>query len=152
MGAVDYRVLDPLKNKGLLRECLGLARQRLGKCRSSRVLATLKLHTQRLLVLACEGERVLGFKLGFAERDGIFYSWLGAVSEQHERRGIGRGLQEAQHRYLVQNGYRKVRTRTSKRFERMLMLNLRSGFEIVGMTTRAKQPLLLLEKSLLSGR
>ena len=151
MAGIEYSTVDPLKQKRLLRQCVLLARQRLGQCQGSRVLRTLRLYTQRLLVVAHLDGEVLGFKLGFAERDGIFYSWLGAVREDCEGQGIGRRLQEVQHEFLRAAHYRKVRTRTRNRFQRMLMLNLRSGFEIVGMSSKGKEPLLLLEKRLIPG-
>lgn len=145
---MDYLLLDPLKEPELLRACIALGKTRLGKCPRSKVFKTLRLHTRRLLVAAREGDAVVGFKLGFSERPGIFYSWLGAVAETHESRGIGRRLMELQHQHLAENGYHLIRTATRNQFRRMLIMNLQSGFDLVGTSAKPDGLLLLLEKRL----
>jgi GNAT superfamily N-acetyltransferase len=101
-----------------------------------------------LLVVALVNDRVVGFKLGFCERPGVFHSWLGAVAESSEGHGIGRRLLELQHQYLQEHGYHMVRTGTRNRFKRMLILNLRNGFDLVGVKIKDGEAHLQLEKRL----
>lgn len=143
---MDYRSLDPLRHPFELRQCLQLARLRLGPTSGGKLLKTLRLHRQRRLHLCLQQDRVVGFKLGYTERPGVFYSWMGAVDQELEGRGIARQLMALQHGELRQRGFRAVRTHTSQRFTRMLILNLRAGFSIVGLKHRQGEPLLLLEK------
>ena len=116
--------------------------------RRKKILETLKLHRRRLLVVAQDEQGLAGFKLGYAERPGTFYSWLGAVAEAREGQGIGRRLMELQHQHLTENGYRLVRTGTSNQFRRMLLLNLLSGFDVVGVRIKNGRPHIQLERRL----
>jgi predicted N-acetyltransferase YhbS len=134
---VEFAILEPLQAREDLRQCLALARQRMGPIGLGKVIRTLRLHRYRLLVVARAEGKVVGFKLGFAERPRIFYSWLGAVEAAWEGQGIGRRLMELQHHHLDSGGFTRVRTGTRNRFRRMLILNLLSGFEIVGVKVRA---------------
>lgn len=143
-----YEVVDPLRHRQLLRACLELGRKRFGSMRMKKSLETLKMHRRRLLVVAHDQQGVAGFKLGYAERPGTFYSWLGAVAEEREGQGIGRRLMELQHQHLTENGYRLVRTGTSNHFRRMLLLNLLSGFDVVGVRIKNGRPHIQLEKRL----
>jgi len=119
----------------------------MGPCSRKKILKTLKLHRQRLLVVAQLQGKVVGFKLGFGERSGVFQSWMGAVAVEHEGQGVGRRLMEIQHQRLQELGYHKVRTGTRNRFLRMLILNLKSGFEIVGLKTKGNEAHIQLEKA-----
>ncbi|MBX3167078.1 MAG: hypothetical protein KF760_06690 [Candidatus Eremiobacteraeota bacterium] len=148
---MHFELVDPLDHRELLEACLEVARERMGVCRSSRVLKTLKLHKKRLLVAARDVRGVAGFKLGFCERPGVFNSWLGAVAAAREGNGIGRRLMELQHEHLAALGYRLVRTGTRNQFRRMLILNLLSGFELVGVRHKKNGPHLQLEKRLTPG-
>lgn len=145
---MHYELVDPLKRMGLLAACMRMGKSRLGSCGRRRVLRTLRLHRRRLLVAALEGDQVVGFKLGFCERPGVFQSWLGAVLESFEGRGIGRRLMELQHQYLEEHGYHRVRTGTRNRFKRMLILNLRNGFDLIGVKMKDGDAHLQLEKRL----
>ncbi len=146
---MQFELVDPLKERELLAACLAVGAERLGSCRMGRVLKTLKLHKKRLLVAARDAQEVLGFKLGFCDRPGVFYSWLGAVAEAHEGNGIGRRLMELQHQHLAENGYHLVKTGTRNQFKRMLILNLLNGFELVGVRHKNGGPHLMLEKRLI---
>ncbi|MBN9418941.1 MAG: hypothetical protein J0I12_26045 [Candidatus Eremiobacteraeota bacterium] len=145
---MHFELVDPLDHRELLAACVAVGGQRLGSCRMGKVLKTLRLYKKRLLVAARDERGVAGFKLGFCERPGIFHSWLGAVALEREGQGIGRRLMELQHQHLTEQGYHKVRTGTRNQFKRMLILNLLSGFELVGVRQRRDGPHIQLEKRL----
>ena len=75
---------------------------------------------------------LLGFKLGYARGEGIFYSWLGGIHPSIRRRGVGRQLMRRQHDWAQEQGYAFVETRTRAVNNAMIILNLQSGFQIVG--------------------
>lgn len=144
---MEYLLLDPLQARNELMQSIHLVRLRMGPCSLKKVVRTLKLHRQRLLVVALDNHRVVGFKLGFGERAEVFHSWMGAVAAEYEGQGLGRRLMEIQHQKLQEWGYHKVRTGTRNRFLRMLILNLKSGFSIVGLKVKGREPHIQLEKT-----
>lgn len=105
---------------------------------------------RRLLLIALDTHkrRVVGYKFGYEDRPGRFYSWLGGVHPAYRRRGLGRALMEHQHALLTRAGYRTLRTITLNRHRGMLMLNLASGFDIVGTLWSRGELRIVLEKSL----
>lgn len=74
---------------------------------------------------------VVGFKLGYEMEDGVFYSWLGGVHPQYQKRGIASALMEAQHDWCKEQGYEKVRTYSRNERKAMLLLNLKHSFDVV---------------------
>src|SRR5687768_14727082 len=75
---------------------------------------------------------LLGFKLGYERGEGVFYSWLGGIHPSLRRQGVGRRLMQLQHDWARERGYAYVETRTRTANNAMIILNLQSGFQIVG--------------------
>lgn len=90
------------------------------------------------LLLAREGNELLGLKLGYRRGPRHFYSWLGGVHPGARGRGVARSLMEEQHRWLREQGYSQVTTETFNRYRPMLLLNIRAGFDVVGTRTTLK--------------
>jgi GNAT superfamily N-acetyltransferase len=80
---------------------------------------------------------LLGFKLGYARGEGTFYSWLGGIHPSIRRQGVARQLMERQHAWARERGYAFVETRTRTANTAMIILNLQSGFRIVGYDERS---------------
>ena len=76
--------------------------------------------------------RLVGFKLGYRRGAGLFYSWLGGIHADVRRQGLARRLMTAQHDWARGQGYRSVETRTRASNNPMIILNLRSGFQVAG--------------------
>ena len=76
--------------------------------------------------------RLFGFKLGYRRGRTLFYSWPGGVHPEARRRGIAQRLMKAQHDWARAQGYASVETRTRASNNPMIILNLKSGFRIVG--------------------
>jgi hypothetical protein len=92
---------------------------------------------------------IVGFKTGFSIDCGVFYSWIGGVDPQRRRLGLGKHMMLIQHRELKALGFVKVQTKTQNRFRDMIILNLKSGFEIVDtFVEEGKGFQILLEKRL----
>ena len=84
-----------------------------------------------IALVAVEGDQVAGFKFGYEHEDGAFYSWLGGVHPNFQRRGIAKALMEHQHKVVKEQGYNLIRTYSRNEKMAMLLLNLQSGFHII---------------------
>ena len=71
----------------------------------------------------------LGFKIGY-ERDGKFYSWLGAVDPAFRTLSVGNRLADEQERWVKDHGYQYLWMKTRNCFPAMLIMALRRGFQI----------------------
>ena len=102
-------------------------------------------------VVAARGsdDGLLGFKLGYERGQGTFYSWLGGIHPSIRRQGVGSRLMQLQHDWARERGYRFVETRARTANNAMIILNLQSGFQIVGYDERsAGQPSVTLRAAL----
>ncbi|MDZ5606438.1 GNAT family N-acetyltransferase [Bacillus pseudomycoides] len=80
---------------------------------------------------------------------GEFYSWLGRGDENYRNQRIGFNLMEQQHQLLREKGYRIIQTKTKNKWRNMLILNIKSGFDIIGTYTDEKgEPKIILQKNL----
>lgn len=75
----------------------------------------------------------VGYKVGYRESPGVFYSWTGGVLPDYRGEGIARRLQEYQHTMLRARGYRAVRFDTFNKFREMLLFGLSTGFVPIGL-------------------
>jgi predicted GNAT superfamily acetyltransferase len=73
-----------------------------------------------------------GFKLGYRRGTALFYSWLGGVHPDARRQGVAAELMRLQHAQAKSRGFTTVETRTRVANNAMLILNLKSGFQIHG--------------------
>ncbi len=81
---------------------------------------------------ALDGERIIGYKIGYPYDSVTFYSWMGGVDPDYRGQGIARELMRQQHQWCAHQGYLEVQTKTQNRWREMLMLNISSGFDIIG--------------------
>jgi GNAT superfamily N-acetyltransferase len=99
--------------------------------------------------LAKEGDTTVGFKIGYELKSGKYYSWLGGVHPDYRGNGIAGRLMEIQHDWCKANGYKTVQTKTKNFWRNMLILNIKSGFDIIGTYTDSfGEPKIILEKKL----
>ncbi len=84
------------------------------------------------ILLAHKGDRLIGFKIGYTRFKGVFFSWLGAVSSAHRRKGVARKLLRHQQALCIEEGYNEMQTEASGSNQAMLILNLQEGFDISG--------------------
>lgn len=104
-----------------------------------------------MIHVALAGGRVVGYKIGYALDDQIFYSWLGGVRPDCRKLGIASELMRRQHADLRATGYKIVRTKTMNKWRGMLLLNIQTGFDIVATEIDPRGQLkIVLEKKLLS--
>ena len=104
-----------------------------------------KLH----LATASYNNKIVGFKLGYEKSKNVFYSWLGSVIPEYQRMGIASQLMTLQHNWCRQEGYKTVQTKTKNKFQNMLLLNIKSGFNIIGTELSSTNEIkIILEKNL----
>ena len=83
-------------------------------------------------VLARDGDRLVGFKLGYAMTESRYYSWLGGVDPAARGGGVARQLMRRQHRWLAEKGCAQVETSTDQGNAAMARINLQEGFAVCG--------------------
>ena len=115
---------------------------------SERITERLK-RSDLVTVLARSAGQVVGFKMGYPEKPNRFYSWLGGVHLAWQRQGIAHEMMRRQHAYCLNNGFVTIRTKTTNRWRAMLILNIRTGFSIIGTyVDDANELKIILEKRL----
>lgn len=106
-------------------------------------------HNLIALIAEVDGQ-ACGFKVGYEQTSRLFYSWIGGVLPNFRGHGIARKLMVEQHKLGKEMGYKFVRTNTENKFQGMLILNLKTGFDIVGVQRGYDQSktVIMLEKCL----
>lgn len=84
-----------------------------------------------LIVLTYKNKVLAGFKIGFAHNTKVFYSWSGGVLDKERKQGFASKMAQIQEDWVKQNGYKKIRTKSTNQFKPMMILNLKRGFDIV---------------------
>ncbi|KON89989.1 hypothetical protein AF332_26310 [Sporosarcina globispora] len=98
----------------------------------------MKSKPQLLVLTAMDGEKVIGYKMGYAIDQDTFYSWLGGVDPDYRKSGVASKLMEKQHEYLIEMGYKAVRSKTMNKWRGMLILNIKHGFDVIETYTDEK--------------
>ncbi len=98
---------------------------------SQKMFEKLKKKNNPLLISLFDKERFVGFKLGYEHNKQTFYSWLGAVDSDYQKGGLGHKLMSLQHQWAQEKGYERVQTKTMNKWQTMLLLNIRHGFQII---------------------
>jgi len=103
-----------------------------------------------LTLVAYINEVPCGYKIGYEQSAKRFYSWVGGVLPAHRGQGVAKTLMKQQHDMVKSKGYQYVTTQTKNEFKDMLILNLNSGFDVIGVrqSLGSPSPAILLEKKL----
>ena len=96
------------------------------------------------------GNETCGYKIGYEYSSNTFFSWSGGVSPKSRKLGIASALMKRQHKEALDLGYQYVRTHTKNKYREMLVLNIRSGFDVTGVykSLQEAQQGIILEKKL----
>jgi ribosomal protein S18 acetylase RimI-like enzyme len=120
-----------------------------GDDESTKLNSTLISNSKIHLATAIHNSKIVGFKLGYEKNEDIFYSWLGGVLPEYQKMGIASYLMKLQHKWCLQNSYKTIQTKTKNKFKNMLILNFKSGFNIVRTElSTANELKIVLEKNL----
>ncbi len=111
--------------------------------------STFNQHKKFHLGFAYIENQPVGFKIGYERDQNEFYSWLGGVLPEYRGLGVARELMLTQHEWCRKQGYSKISTKTQNRFQSMLILNIKNGFEIISTDPTDKDGMkILMEKKL----
>lgn len=126
--SIDYEVYSCIPEKGILEGILDVHRVIFDP--TDGFIEKLQNKPQLLFSVAFKGSKVIGYKIGYELTTEKFYSWLGGVHPDYRHLGVASKLMGVQHRYLEKEGYRVVQTKTLNKWRSMLILNIKSGFDI----------------------
>jgi GNAT superfamily N-acetyltransferase len=84
------------------------------------------------LIAHLEGNPV-GYKIGYHDRPGLYYSWSGGVLKEYRGQGVAKRMQDWQHAWLRARGYRLVHFGSFNKFRPMLQFGLATGFVPTGL-------------------
>ncbi|MDE3270462.1 GNAT family N-acetyltransferase [Pseudoalteromonas sp. G4] len=86
---------------------------------------------QYLLLVTYFNQEPVGYKLGYALSDKVFYSWLGAVLPSHRGHGLAQKKLDAQERWIIEHNYSYVQVKTMNRFRAMLGMLIKNNYHII---------------------
>ncbi|TMX30950.1 GNAT family N-acetyltransferase [Vibrio sp. Hep-1b-8] len=92
--------------------------------------ARLEGKARSLIQVAQEGDKLLGFKIGYQLDEQTFYSWFGGVSSLARNKGVAQKLLEIQEQWVAEQGYKQLKVKSRNQFPAMLRLLLRNGYLI----------------------
>jgi predicted GNAT family acetyltransferase len=146
---VKYLLFESMPEKGILEGIIDLHKRIFGE--SDDLVKKMDGKPRLLVNVAWNNSQVIGYKIGYELDKRKFYSWLGGVDTRFRGHGVASKLMEQQHQYLKENEYHFVQTKTMNKWRSMLILNIKSGFDIIETYTNKKGlHKIILEKNLLS--
>lgn len=94
--------------------------------------------------------KIAGFKVGYAQGEQLFYSWMGAVLPEFRQFGVAKALAVAQEKWAREQGFTRIQFKTRNRLKAMLHFGLSNGFDIIAVEPRdtVSEYRILLEKML----
>ena len=150
MTSIEYQCLEGVPTGDILEWLTDINQKIFGFNEKPEHLTSLFQSRQNVLVcLAFQGGRPVGFKVGFQDDRRSFESWRGGVLDEARRQGIAWELMRLQHNWCAEKGFRVIKTVTNSDNTAMLILNLRSGFEIVGSFVNRRRRLKILQEKYL---
>lgn len=103
-----------------------------------------------LTLIARMDDKPVGFWIGFELKPGMFYHWLGGVTQPVRRHGVGRQLQDAQLAWAKDHGYEHIRCECMNHQREFLQFAIAVGYDIVGIRWDSSHAdnLIVFEKNL----
>lgn len=89
-----------------------------------------RLIGEYLILVAEVDEELVGFKIGYAESEQRFYSWLGGVLPSYRCQGIAQELLDFQETWALARGFREISVKSMNRFPSMLRFLIRNGYRV----------------------
>ena len=144
---INFQCIIGQPDKDTLQRVAKINQDIFGFNESADALSKLFRHKTNILIyLAFKEKELVGFKIGFEKTPFVFESWRGGVTPSERRKGIAMKLMQLQHEWCRRNHYRVVKTTTNSDNVGMLLLNRKSGFEIVGRFRNSHQRVKILQE------
>ncbi|KAB1160542.1 GNAT family N-acetyltransferase [Tenacibaculum aiptasiae] len=144
-----FKQIDGIPDKKGLEELLTLYTSVFNDAITEFFLERIQTKEKVFSIIAYYNNNPVGFKIGYQYNSNTFYSWVGGVLPQYRKKGIASQLAKLQENWALQNGFKKLRTKSMNKFKPMLILNLKNGFDIIQVYTNEKgQTKIVFEKSI----
>lgn len=145
----QYQMYNTLSNEKIKKQITELAQSVFSDFDENKIALKLKNKNNILILVVyestkVESSKIIGFKIGFETSNEVFYSWLGAIDPNYRNLGIGRELLKKQHKWCETMGYKFIETKTKNQWKEMLLLNIKSGFDVFGTEFDSKKELKIL--------
>ena len=85
-----------------------------------------------MVMFAKDGDKVVAYKVGYAQHHHTFFSWLGGVHPKYQGKGIAKELLHRQLEWCTEHDYVHVVTEVRNIWRPQLILNLKEGFDVIG--------------------
>ena len=149
MTKIEYKSFEGELSEELLISLAQINQELFPFHETAEILGKLLQEKKNVFVcLAFQEQQAIAFKIGFQESPHTFESWRGGVHPIFRRRGIAKKLMHIQHNWCVENGFRNITTVTNSTNTAMIILNLQSGFQIIGSFLRKNILKIIQEKQL----
>ncbi|RXJ72639.1 GNAT family N-acetyltransferase [Veronia nyctiphanis] len=83
-----------------------------------------------LVLVADDGNELVGVNIGYQLDDDCFYSWLGGVTAKSRRKGIAKALMNAQEDWVKIRGYQTIRVKSRNCFPETVSLLLTRKYQV----------------------
>lgn len=84
-----------------------------------------------LILVAEQGDDLVGFKVGYALDKAVFYSWVGGVVPGYRKGHVALRLLERQEAWVARQGFERIRVRTMPKFRAMIGMLERQGYALI---------------------
>ncbi len=149
MISIKYLEIQGKPDEKILRGVVELYHSIFGTEKTDELIERVNFSFHLFSIVALDDDKVIGFKIGYRLDSAVYYSWLGGVDEGYRGLGIAQKMMTLQHNWCREQGYQRVQTKTLNRWRGMLILNLKQGFDIIGIYVgKDGSPKIILEKKL----
>lgn len=93
-------------------------------------------NTPNLCLAAYDGDKIIGFKIGYEKDDKTFYSWMGAVLPKYRQKQVAKQLALYQEEWAKIAGYQKIKFKTRNKLRSMLLFAIKNNFNIIKVEPR----------------
>jgi GNAT superfamily N-acetyltransferase len=146
-----FSITNSIPDSAIISSLFSLYQEVFGHVPAPDYFIRLEQYSNPLLILCHdEQDNLIGFKIGYEYKKGVFYSWIGGVRPDKRYQGIASELMKIQHEWCTAHHYHTVRTITMNQYRGMLTLNLKYGFDIIGLWLAEGKPKIVMEKHLIT--
>ena len=116
---LTYKTIDNMPDEYTLLDIVMLHESVFGT--SDDLAGRMKEKSSLSVILALDGERAVGYKIGYALNREQYYSWLGGVHKDYRGHGIAARLMGMQHQHIQIHHYKAIQTHTKNKWRNMLI-------------------------------
>ena len=147
--SMRFEIIEGIPEDHQLTTLLSLYQQIFEDAEPDFFINRIKSEKQLVSIIAYYDQLAIAFKIGYRYDESTFYSWVGGVLEPYRNKGVATKLAMLQEKWVKNNGFSKIRTKSMNQYKPMMILNLKNGFDIQKVYTNDRgQTKIVFEKSL----